>query len=223
MINEQPKYLMWDLPLRVFKWGFSISIVGAVISGKTDNIVIHERFALTVLGLLLFRFIWGFIGSETARFSHFIHTPIAVFFDGMDILKARKKQHFGHSALGGYATLLLLLVPLAIVATGLFSTDDVLFDGPLAHFQPDWIRTATRLHHMLHPVLFAVLFLHLLAIIIYWWRLRINLVKPIVIGKTAHTSSAIHISRMAQLCGILLMIGCIGIAQLLPQLRPDFF
>ena len=62
---------IWDLPLRVFHWLFAISIIGSIATGKAENWELHERFGLTILGLLLFRFLWGFIGSETARFATF--------------------------------------------------------------------------------------------------------------------------------------------------------
>lgn len=220
----QQKQLMWDLPLRLYKWSFALGIIGAIATGKMGNITLHERFALTVLGLLAFRFIWGFMGSKTARFSSFVRSPKAAFDDFFDILKRRKKSHFGHSALGGYATSALLLVPLAIVATGLFSTDDVLFDGPLAHFQPDWIKSATWLHHKLHPVLFALLGLHLAAILTYWFRLRINLVAPMLTGSSVKSHDSITaLSRNTQILGFAIMALCVGLAHLLPELRPSYF
>ena len=221
MGQSQP---VWDLPLRLFKWGFVLSIIGSVASGKADNMMLHERFALTACGLLLFRLIWGCVGSETARFSHFVKSPLAVFPDIMDIVRRRKKTHFGHSALGGYATLALLMVPLAIIATGLFSTDDVLFDGPLAHFQPDWIKQATRLHHQLHPVLFGLIALHLIAILTYWFRLRLNLTSAMITGSSRHASAAITLlSRRKQIFGIALLVCCVALAHVLPELRPSYF
>ena len=56
---------VWDLPLRVFHWLFAVSIIGSLATGKAENWELHERFRLAILGLLAFRFLWGF-GGETA-------------------------------------------------------------------------------------------------------------------------------------------------------------
>ena len=70
MAHKQ-KHLVWDLPLRLFHWAFAISVIGSFISGEMGVWAVHERFGMTIVGLVIFRVIWGFIGSETARFSHF--------------------------------------------------------------------------------------------------------------------------------------------------------
>ena len=49
---------VWDLPLRIFHWGLVIAIIGAVGSAKADVMWLHERFGLTVMGLVAFRIFW---------------------------------------------------------------------------------------------------------------------------------------------------------------------
>ena len=63
--------MVWDLPTRLFHWGFVISIVGSYISGERGALEAHELFGLAACGLLVFRLIWGFVGHETARFKNF--------------------------------------------------------------------------------------------------------------------------------------------------------
>jgi len=53
---------VWDLPLRIFHWGLVIAIIGAVGSAKADVMWLHERFGLTVMGLVAFRVVWGIYG-----------------------------------------------------------------------------------------------------------------------------------------------------------------
>ena len=78
----------------------------------------------------------------------------------------------GHSALGGYATIVLLTICIVMAVSGSFSTDDILYEGPFAHFAPDYIKLASSVHHMTENALFAVIVLHLLALFVYFWRLK---------------------------------------------------
>ena len=133
---------------------------------------VHERSGLAVLGLILFRIIWGFIGSQTARFSSFVKSPAAVLASARNLLAGQTDNRSGHSALGGYATLILLAVCLVMAGTGSFSTDDILYDGPFAHLAPDYVKTASRVHHLTEKILFAVIALHFLALFMYFWRLK---------------------------------------------------
>ena len=81
MSNKKEIYkhgVIWDLPLRLFHWGLVLAVLGAVISSKNGMMFWHEKMGLTVLGLLGFRIIWGFVGSHHARFSNFLVSPSKV-------------------------------------------------------------------------------------------------------------------------------------------------
>jgi len=215
---------VWDLPLRLFHWALVICVIGAFGSGKAGVMAVHERFALTVLGLLLFRIIWGFLGGETARFSHFLASPAAAFSDIKAIIARTKNRHYGHSALSGYAVIALLIVPLLLVISGLFSSDDVLFDGPLAHLAPEMVNQATRWHHYLHPVIVALFLLHLLAMLTYRLRLKINLVRPMITGASVHAAKQMPaLSAQRQIAGLGIMALSILATHMLPLLRPALF
>ena len=67
---------IWDLPLRLFHWALVISIIGAFVSGKAGVMAVHERFALTVLGLVIFRIIWGFGAERQRGFRIFWQAPL---------------------------------------------------------------------------------------------------------------------------------------------------
>lgn len=70
---------LWDLPTRVFHWllaaGIAFSWFSAEIGGNWMEW--HERSGIFLLSLILFRIVWGFVGSETSRFAHFIRSPAA--------------------------------------------------------------------------------------------------------------------------------------------------
>ncbi|MGD8790032.1 MAG: cytochrome b, partial [Burkholderiales bacterium] len=71
---------IWDLPVRLFHWvlvGLVVSqIVTVSIGGNAMEY--HMLGGYAILTLVVFRIIWGFIGTPTARFSNFLAGPRAV-------------------------------------------------------------------------------------------------------------------------------------------------
>ena len=213
---------IWDLPLRLFHWLFGVCVIGSIITGKMENWDLHERFGLAIMGLVLFRIIWGFSGSETARFRHFIKGPKAVYRNVKAIFYRQAGEDKGHSALGGWATLALLAVPAGLAFTGVFSTDGILYDGPLAHlvsFQES--QDLAHLHHDIEPFLFLILLLHFLAMGVYYFWLKKNLIPAMI--KPATKAAQPALSRQKTYFGLVLL----GVFMLLPQsltlLRPALY
>ena len=107
---------VWDFPLRLFHWALFVSIIGAIISAKAGVLWVHERFGLTVLGLIIFRFVWGFVGGHYSRFRQFLATPRMAFQELQTLfkstpepgIKSNIEAKLGHSALGSYAVLFCL-------------------------------------------------------------------------------------------------------------------
>lgn len=216
--------VVWDLPLRVFHWALVVCVIVSVASAKMGATAVHERSGLTVLGLVLFRLIWGVFGSQTAQFTSFVKSPAAVLASARSLCAGQADNRSGHSALGGYATLMLLGVCLVMAGSGSFSTDDILYEGPFAHFAPDYMKTASRVHHLVEKLLFAVIVLHLLALCIYFWRLKKNLIPAMITGKRDKaTGPSGHLSGARTAFGLLLMISLIVLFQLAPLLRPSLF
>ena len=126
--------IIWDMPLRVFHWLLDKSGVTSVTSAKLALTANHERSGLAVMALILFRIVWGFSGSQTARFSSFLKSPVYVWYSLRKLLLKQTDDLSGHSALGGYATIVLLTICIVMAVSGSFSTDDILYEGPFAHF-----------------------------------------------------------------------------------------
>ena len=225
---------VWDFPLRLFHWALFVSIFGAIISAKAGVLWVHERFGLTVLGLIIFRVVWGFVGGHYARFRQFLAMPRMAFQELQTLFKSAPKPEsksnieikVGHSALGGYAVLGLLGIPLFMAISGTMSNDDVLFDGPLAHLVADFTDKATSAHHFGEKLLFSILFLHIGAILFYKYKKKRNLTKAMVTGNVdAMLASAADgsISANHSCFGLLLMLVCIAAAQSITLLRPSIF
>ena len=59
--SEKGRLLVWDLPVRLFHWGLAIAVVTNVVTANIGRMDLHERSGLTVLGLVTFRILWGFL------------------------------------------------------------------------------------------------------------------------------------------------------------------
>jgi len=78
MANSNDKIRVWDIPVRLFHWALVILITTSYFSGRAggDWMQLHFYSGYSILTLLLFRIAWGFVGSTTARFSHFVKGPV---------------------------------------------------------------------------------------------------------------------------------------------------
>lgn len=98
---------VWDLPVRLFHWSLVVAFAVAFVSGE-EEMPIHDYAGYTVLGLVVFRIVWGFVGSRHARFGSFIYSPRAVL-RYLRSLFSRNPQHFlGHNPAGGWMVIALL-------------------------------------------------------------------------------------------------------------------
>jgi cytochrome b len=170
---------VWDLPTRLVHWLLAALIPFSFWAAKTDHLPWHRLSGYAILGLLVFRVIWGFAGSATARFSDFVKGPR----DVVTYLRGERPAAVGHNPLGGWSVAAMLTVLAAQVGLGLFSVDeDSVEAGPLSQYVPfDTGRAIAHLHHTLFWVLLGLIALHLAAIAVYAARRR-NLVGPMIVG-----------------------------------------
>lgn len=180
--SRQPVVIrVWDFPLRLFHWLLVLAVVFSIVSGELGGNLMdwHERSGLLILGLLVFRLLWGFIGSRNARFCNFFPTPsrLTAYLRG-------NWQGQGHTPLGALSVIALLLILTALVGTGLFANDDITFQGPLfALVSKDASDKLSGWHDKLFYVLAALAILHIAAIVFYARVKKRNLVMPMLTGK----------------------------------------
>lgn len=213
--------MVWDLPTRLFHWSFVICIIGAYVSGERGAMTAHEYFGLAAFGLVVFRLIWGFIGHETARFSHFLPTPL-VLWDYIKGLKNRPKNRpvSGHNPTGALATMALLSIMGGMGATGLWTGDDVLYDAPLtaAGLAPHLAAPMGAWHQSLHVAVLPLIGLHVLAIAVHRFWLGEKLLHRMVSGgKTGPLPDPRRTRR-----GLILLGLCLGGSLSLSWLTPNF-
>src|SRR5262245_46163554 len=147
---------------------------------------LHFWSGYAILTLLLFRIAWGFVGSTTARFSHFVKGPAAWFAYLKNFAAGRPTYDAGHNPVGGIMVVVLIFAVLAQAAAGLFAADTDLgtVNGPLANTVPDkWVDRLTDFHKFWINVLVGLAALHILAAITYLVLKRQNLIGAMFTGR----------------------------------------
>lgn len=181
-----PIVRVWDLPVRLFHWAIVLLIPALWWTAENDRLDLHILLGEVMLGLILFRLLWGVLGSSTARFASFVKGPVAV----LRYLRGGGRA-FGHNPAGGWSVVAMLLVLVTQIGLGLFAIEeDALYEGPLSHLVSyETARVLADRHEMMFNVLLALIALHVLAVLYYLLVKRDNLVTPMVTGRGAAGAS----------------------------------
>ena len=116
MSKKQVK--VWDPLVRIFHWSLVLFFVIAYLTGE-DESQLHIYTGYVVLGLVVWRILWGFIGTQYARFSQFVYRPKTVMAYLHSLLAAQPAHYLGHNPAGGYMIIALLFMLLVTTLTGL--------------------------------------------------------------------------------------------------------
>ena len=131
---------VWDIAIRVFHWTLVGCYALAFIS--SENIPkLHVFFGYSVLFLVLFRILYGFVGTRYARFSDFLYHPAQIVDYLKGLLIGRPKHYIGHNPAGGVMIVILLLSLLSLTLTGL-KAYGVKGHGPLAKHEISFMTNA---------------------------------------------------------------------------------
>lgn len=160
---------VWDLPVRLFHWTLAVLIVLSWWTAQSGQLDLHLYSGSAILTLVVFRVLWGFFGSSTARFSSFLRGPRKVMAFVRD---PQSWASAGHTPLGALSIVAMLAAIAVQVLLGMFSVDtDGLFEGPLAHFLSIAGNDQARgFHEAWFWVVVALVAMHIVAVIVY--RLR---------------------------------------------------
>lgn len=174
------RFRLWDLPTRLFHWLLVLAVIAAVVSGQLGGGLIdwHGRIGLLIVGLVVFRVVWGVLGSTYARFAQFFPTParLRAYFRG-------EWREEGHNPLGAFSVFGLLGLLTVQVVTGLVANDDIAFNGPLFDLVGrDWSNRLTGIHQLSSNLLIGLVVLHIAAIGFYGHVKKQKLLKPMVSG-----------------------------------------
>jgi len=204
-VAEQRR-LVWDLPLRLFHWLLAVSIGLLWLTQKygsnpvpgVDSIEwlqdypaiayatwlnVHMWLGYWVLGLIVFRVIWGFVGPKHARFTSFFPLPGRIIAYIRAMAFGTESKPVGHNPLGSMMVFLMLALVGLQAVSGLFADDDIFTSGPYqTAVSGDTAEFFNGLHHTLFDYILIAIGLHVAAIIIYAVVLKQNLTGPMITG-----------------------------------------
>jgi cytochrome b len=188
---------MWDLPVRLFHWAFVVFFAFSWTTGWLGKRDLHYLSGMVLLGLVVFRLLWGVVGSPTARFSHFLRWPgAAISYLRRSFGQRLPSYSYGPNAAGGLMVAAMVLLIGLQAVSGMSSTDDVLFEGPLYGRWPDWLGSLLeKVHRPLGWVLLGLALVHIVMILVYQLLKRENLVRAMVLGSARLPRS---VARMAE-------------------------
>ena len=213
------KQPLWDLPIRLFHWLLAALILFSWWTVKNHHTDWHIWSGCGILTLLIFRLLWGFVGSSTARWASFVRGPRAV----RDYLRGNWTG-IGHTPLGALSVLALLAAVAIQVGLGLFSEDeDGLYFGPLSRLISTNTSDSVRdVHEQWFNVVLGLIVLHVAAILFYRLRGR-HLTKPMISGKAVLDPAAQSMKPGKWWVALICLAAGIGITRWIVAGAPPFF
>ena len=183
---------VWDLPTRLFHWSLVLLVAISIYTGNVGGLRemdLHKLSGYAIMALVLFRLVWGFVGSPRSRFADFVRGPRAVLTYARSLLGKAHQSFAGHNPMGGLSVVAMLLSLLVQAVTGLFTRDDILTEGPLVRYvSKETSRLLSGIHDLNATVLYVLIGLHLATVFGYLIVRKDNLIKPMLTGRKLATA-----------------------------------
>ncbi len=156
MINEiRKRMLAWDSPIFFTHWLLAFCFVGAIVTQESEKFrLVHVTLGYTMLGIVGFRLIWGFIGSKYARFTTIKPRFLRVRENIQAILSGNKEFSIGLNAIGFVAAYLLMALVLLVSASGYLVFNEI---GP---------ELISEIHELIGNLLITVVVVHVGSIVL---------------------------------------------------------
>jgi cytochrome b len=163
---------VWDPVVRLFHWSLVASFITAWVTGDELQRV-HEIAGYVIVGLLVVRVLWGFVGTAHARFSDFVYRPSAVIGYLIDTARRRARRYLGHNPAGGAMVVALLMLLAVAAASGIMMTTD-------AFWGVEWVEET---HEAAANLTLVLIGFHLAGVFVASVEHRENLVRAMVSGR----------------------------------------
>ncbi|MCH4813170.1 cytochrome b/b6 domain-containing protein [Vreelandella neptunia] len=165
---------VWDIWIRLFHWGLVAAVLMSFYTTKTSGVPflfpveVHAQAGYLILGLLVFRCLWGVLGSIYARFNTFLYPPSKTAAYSKALIKRQPGSYASHNPLGGWMVVVMLLSLSFQAASGLFLSDDIFFQAPLYGLLGEGVGSQLRtLHQWNSDLLIILIVLHLVGLVVH--------------------------------------------------------
>jgi cytochrome b len=179
------RILVWDWPVRIGHWLLVGAFALAWLTSESEEWrLVHAYAGGTLVGVVLFRLIWGVLGTRHARFSSFVRGPRAVCGYLGGLLRREPSHEAGHNPAGGWAIVGLLGLGLLTGTSGWLLYQDL---------GGEWVE---ELHEALASLMLGVAALHVAGVVVSSLAHRENLVRAMLTGfKAGRSEDAIGGTR----------------------------
>jgi cytochrome b len=177
--------VVWDLPTRAFHWSLVALLIVTWFSGEDEGWVfaLHTFTGYALFLLVLFRLMWGLIGSRHSRFGDFVHPWSKVRSYVGRLLSLSPPRHVGHNPLGGWMILLLLATVLGVALTGMAAGAPLGAPGILPAGVPRALaEIMEEIHEGLANFLILLAVVHVIGVLAGWLFTGENLIRAMITG-----------------------------------------
>lgn len=178
---------VWDIWVRLFHWSLATAVAFQLLSGLTGWQFFdwHRTGGEVVLALVLFRLMWGLLGSANARLGALVRSPVAAFHHLGELARRNVPPERRHNAAGSWAVLALLLMLGVQAVTGMLIADEDEFVEGAWYGAVDEAMSERlyRVHHVNAELLEALVVVHVTMIALYFFWARRDLLLPMITGR----------------------------------------
>ena len=182
---KQQRIRVWDPLVRLFHWLLAVCFLGAYVL-EDDMLNLHVLAGSIVFGLIIFRLIWGFIGTEHSRFADFICSFKQIIQHLRDLVHLRPAQHTGHTPVGGVMIFLLLFGLLILTLSGvmLYAMEgaSLPFAGLMTGIDLDTTILIEYVHGWAADLLVLFILFHVAGVLFESLLQKQNLVRAMITG-----------------------------------------
>lgn len=163
---------VWDLPLRLWHWALAICVLAAWFTPTVYD-RLHRIVGYTVLGLLAFRLVWGFLGS---RYSRFRMVGVRLRAAPGYLWNLRRGMTGRYIGLNPAGTLMLV----ALLASLAVSTITGVMSVTVTFFGVWWVEDT---HHYSSDAVIVLVVLHVVGVVLMGILQRENLIRAMITGR----------------------------------------
>lgn len=198
-MSTTSKVLVWDVPTRVFHWLLAGSFFAAYALSESERLRhLHVMFGYTVLGLVVFRLVWGFVGTRYARFSSFLFGPKSVLRHVGGMARLRSEPHVGHTPAGSWAIYAMLILALVTAVSGYLNFNDIGGDA------------MEEIHEVAANAWMLLVCVHIAGVIVSSLVERQNLPRSMVTGYKKLAAGSAGVTNKHVAVGLLMAASVVG-------------